>query len=93
MKKHAALWGLFATLAVCWGSASDAEPEKVPRMKRSFAQRPITSSAESTGWTARPCAIAWTATVERCHMAASRHSLMPERCQRSEVERRKKGGR
>ena len=49
MKKHAALCGLFATLTICWGSVSDAEPKKSPRMKRSFAQRPITSSAESTG--------------------------------------------
>jgi hypothetical protein len=37
MKKHAALWGLFATLAVCcWGSVSDAEPRKITQDEKKF---------------------------------------------------------
>src|SRR6476646_1708554 len=43
-------------------------------MKRSFALRPITNIAVSTGWRAPRCGTAWTATDERCHMTASRHS-------------------
>jgi hypothetical protein len=36
MKKHAALWGLFAALAVCWGSASDAEPRKITQEEKKY---------------------------------------------------------
>ena len=81
MKKHAALWGSFAALAVCWGSVSDAEPRKITQDQKEVLRRGLSQVLRRVrAETARPCAIAWTATVEPCHTAASMHSLMPERC-------------
>jgi hypothetical protein len=36
MKKHAALCGLFAALAVWWSSVSDAEPRKITQDEKKF---------------------------------------------------------
>ena len=48
--------------------------EKSPKLKRTFAQRPITNIAVSTDWRAPRCGTAWTATVGRSHTTASRRS-------------------
>ena len=49
-------------------------PEKLPRLKRTFAPRPIANIAVSTGWRAPRCGTAWIATDEPCHTGTSKHS-------------------
>jgi hypothetical protein len=75
VKKKLTLFGFFAALAVC-GHASlcNAVPRKITEAKRTFAQRLITSIAESTVSRAPRCETAWTAMGDRSHMTASRHS-------------------
>jgi hypothetical protein len=36
MKRNAALCGLFAALAACWSSVSDAEPRKITQDEKKF---------------------------------------------------------
>jgi hypothetical protein len=55
------------------------KPEKLPRLKRSFAHRPIISIAESMGLRALLCGIVWIVTDDPCHITASRLLSMPEK--------------
>ena len=48
--------------------------EKSPRLKRTFARRPIANIAVSTGWRAPRCGTAWTATDDPFRTTASKHS-------------------
>ena len=71
MEKRVALYGFLVVLAVCWNaSVCNAEPRKLPRLKRTFVRRRIANIAVSTGWRAPRCGTAWTAT----HTSASKHS-------------------
>jgi hypothetical protein len=92
MKKHAALWGLF-TLAVCWGSASDAEPRKITQDEKNFCAESYQKFCGEYGLDS--------AALRACMDRNGR--ALPHNCiealidagevSRGEVERRKNSGR
>ena len=93
MKNHAALWGLFATLAVCRSSVSDAEPRKIIQDEKKFCAEAYHKFCGEYGLD--------TAALRDCMDRNGR--ALPHGCiealidagevSRSEVERRKKSGR
>jgi hypothetical protein len=93
MKNHAALWVLFATLAVCSGSVSDAEPRKITQAEKKFCAEAYHKFCGEYGLD--------TAALRDCMDLNGR--ALPHNCiealidagevSRSEVERRKKSGR
>ena len=93
MKKHAALCGLFAALAVWWSSVSDAEPRKITPDEKKFCAEAYHKFCGEYGLDS---------TALRDCMDRNGRAL-PHDCiealidagevSRSEVDRRKKGGR
>jgi hypothetical protein len=93
MKKHAALWGLFAALAVSWGSVSDAEPRKITQDEKKFCAEAYHKFCGEYGLDS--------AALRDCMDRNGR--ALPHDCidalidagdvSRSEVERRKNSGR
>ena len=45
MERKVAFYGFLVVLAVCWNALVHAEPGKLPRLKRTFARRPIANIA------------------------------------------------
>jgi len=93
MKRNAALWGLFAALAVCWSSVSNADPRKTTQDEKTFCAEAYHKFCGEYGLDS--------AALRDC-MDRNGQAL-PHDCidalidagevSRSEVERRKKGGK
>ena len=93
MKRNAALWVLFAALAVCWSSVSNADPRKITQDEKTFCAEAYHKFCGEYGLDS--------AALRDC-MDRNGQAL-PHDCidalidagevSRSEVERRKKGGK